>query len=177
MYHAPPVLPMPENRDPPRVSSRSDVSRLVNEALEDQKERTRRRDAVPSRVRKRGSWAGPLAAVLMALAAWLWLAPPAFIRPEPLLEIPPEAVDAGLRMDLYVASLRIEAYRDSVGQLPAGLDLVLDSAEAQGLVYEVLGGGIFRLTGVRDELAVVHTSDRPAADLVGDVLPAMRRGG
>ena len=168
---------MRENPAPLRVSSRSDVSRLVSEALEDQAARVRRQEVASKLARPRRSVAGPAAALLLGMTAWIWVAPPAFIRPEPLPEIPQEALDAGLRMDLYVASLRIEAYRDSVGQLPATLGAVLDSVEADGLVYDQLGGGVFRLTGVRGEVAVVHSSDRPARDLVGDVLPAMRSGG
>lgn len=163
----------------PPTSSSGETARSAVEAILE-KDRERREDEQRSKTDRTGPRPGRLLVVvgLAALALWVWLSPPSFVQPPPLQEPTPVEVDTGLRMDMYVAALSVERYRDETGQLPATLDDALeDSADGEDLVYERLGGGTFRLTGVRGSAQASWTSTDPVSELVGGARNRVGGGG
>lgn len=145
---------------------RGDVARdAVADVLRDQAERARRRSAAPPPARD----PTPLLWGISALAAvgtlWMLLAPPGVLRPPPVPAPPPAVVEAELRMTVAQAVLRLEAFREETGALPADLLEVFEGPEdVEGLVYERLDAGRFRLSGTREGAAVLFESGDPIAD-------------
>ena len=168
---------MPDS-EPPRPSTGSEVSTVLADVLSDQADRQRRRRGRARPPAPRGGAAWIVVAVGAMLTVRVWTSAPAAVSPPPLPAPSPVDVEAGLRMDLYVTVLRVQAFRDSVGRLPASLDEVMaDPAEADGVLYEPLGGGVFRVGGARGDAAVSWRSDRPLTELLRDAPDHVRGGG
>lgn len=112
----------------------------------------------------------------MAAAAWLWVAPPALIRPPGPPEPPLELVEAEVRMTLYQAVLRLEAYRDSAGSYPEGLEVVFEGPEdLEGLLYERLDPARFRLFATRGVASAMYQTGDSLAAVLGDAVQVLER--
>ena len=157
--------------------SGTEASEALRDVLEDITTReSRRREPSGSPPDRRPKPVG-LIAVLLVVTVWLFVSPPALVRPAPIPLPPPEKIEAGLRMDMYVATLRIGRYQSAAGRLPGSLaDVLEDPLDAPDLSYEVLGGGQYRLTGTRDGSTVVWVSSQPVADLLSGARRILQEG-
>jgi len=149
-------------QDPSPRSSGTDARDAVAAVLRDQAERAQRRDEPAPATVDRGPLLRVLFVVLLGATVWLLLAPPAFLRPDPIPPPSSEELHAGLRMDVWVAALSLARYRARHERWPTTLDEALENPdEGEDLVYERLPGDRYRLTGQRDGLVVVYESDEP----------------
>jgi len=114
--------------------------------------------------------------VLLAATLWVLLAPPAFLMPTPPAPPSPAEMEAGLRMDLWVAASSLEDYRAAQGRYPQSLLEAVDAPEkAADIEYSLRSGGAgYRLIGQRDSLVVVYESDEPLRTLSGPALPVVQ---
>lgn len=146
---------------PPRASG-SETRDVVEAVLRDQADRRRRREEPSSPPPGRRVAPGLLAAGLLALTAWFLLAPPAFLRPAPLPAPTPVEVEAGLRMDMWVAALHLGRAQDARRALPATLEEALEDPEdGADITYERISDRRFRLVGQRGSLVLVYESTEP----------------
>lgn len=157
--------------DPP--PSGDDVTRILLDFRDDQVERKKRRDSA-SRPKedRRNRVLVPVLLVLAVLTAWVWLAPPAFLLPEPLPEPSEAEVLAGLRLDVYGASVQLLRHREQNGGFPASLaDVATDVPAREDLQYERLSDDRFVLTASRGGASVTYDSSEP----LGALLEPVRR--
>lgn len=143
--------------------------------LADQKDRADRREKPPPPPKDRRAATIAAAVVLSGLTVWLWLAPPAFVLPEPLPTPGPVEVAASLRMDVFAAAASIRRYAEANGgRLPATLaDAWPRELGAGTMVYEALPDGAFRVVGRRDGAEVRYHSSEPMAELLRAARPVL----
>jgi len=103
---------------------------------------------------------------LAAFSFWLWVFPPDLLEPIPPPPISTVEVEAGLRIEMYVQSTRIQRYLEDNGRLPSNLDEI--GEDANGLQYVVISSTEFVLSGESGGVAVSYRSTTPAADLLAD---------
>ena len=153
---------MDDSKQPrPNASEYGDV---LGDVLKDQVRRKAMQDTAstnPKRTRL-PAWLPP---VLALVSIWLWVFPPAVLRPEPPT-IPAANQEAGLRMEMFIQANNILRYRTENGRLPSALEEAGDSSPA--LQYEPLTASVFRLRGQSGDIAVSYTSTEPLADLLAD---------
>lgn len=133
---------------------------------ESQAERDRERES--EELRRRLERDGPPwwpVAVLVVVAAWLWLLPPGFLRIDPPEPQPIEQEDASLRFVMYVQAQRIKAYREETGRYPARLEDA--GPPLPSMRYTRLSDDLYQLTGETDRLTLTYVSDLPLEDFVG----------
>lgn len=108
--------------------------------------------------------------VLYLVALYVWFAAPSWLAPSPPPPVPPERVDAGLRMAVYLQAEQIRVFRDDRGRLPDALD---ETGEAlPGIRYDRIDARTYRLRGIAGTLAYESTDSldtfvRDAARIVG----------
>lgn len=157
-----------ETDGPPHASG-TEARAAVEDVLRDQAEKAKRRSRGPRAPRDRRPALSVVAVLLVVATAWVLRSPPSFLRPSPPSGPPPAAQAAGLRMTVYVAVLRVNAFRDRAGRLPDALAEVFEDPEdLVGLTYERLDAARFRLTGVHGDHAVSYESGDDLRSLVGD---------
>lgn len=129
--------------------------------------RDRAREEAERQRRKKGQ-AGPygLIAILLVVAAWLWLVPPAILRLDPPPPQPLEQEEAALRFTMYLQAQRIAAFREERGRLPESL--VEAGPPLPNMDYTVLNTGLYQLTGATDRVTLTYRSDLPLDDFVAD---------
>ena len=62
------------------------------------------------------------AVVLALLAIWLWVSPPAALRPPPPAPLPVIVQESGLRMDVFMVAVRILNFQSTTGRLPTTVE-------------------------------------------------------
>jgi hypothetical protein len=138
---------MDGHRIPPPKDALSDerVRELVlAEVLMDTAQReVEARTWAPPRSASRGRIATSL--MLTAIAAWLWVFPPAFLAPAPPSRPSYERVEAGLRVSLALQADRIERFRAENGRLPDQLREV--GEPPTGVSYTRLDAQTYLLRG------------------------------
>ena len=110
-----------------------------------------------------------VAAVLVIVAAWVWLAPPAFLRAAPGPAPDPARVEAGLRLAVALQAERLLAHRVEARRLPDYLREV--GATLPGLDYRRIDGGTFLLRARSGPVVVEYRSDESLPDFLA---PALR---
>lgn len=150
-----------------------DVTRILLDFRDDQVERKKRRDSASSRKEdRRNRVLVPVLLVLAVLTAWVWLAPPAFLLPEPLPEPSETEVVAGLRLDVYGASVQLLRHREQSGGFPASLgDVATDLPAREDLRYQRLSDDRFVLIASRSGASITYDSSEP----LGALLEPVRR--
>ena len=152
-------------QDPFLRSTGNDAADVVAAVLKDQAERAERREEPAPEPADRMPLMGALFLLLLAATVWVLLSPPAFLQPPPIPTPEPVEIEAGLRMDLWVAALSLNRFRATTGAYPATLDEALETPEdGEDIVYERTGTG-YRLIGQRDTLVVVYESSEPLSAL------------
>lgn len=118
-----------------------------------------------------------MALALAGLTAWVWIAPPALVRPPPPPPLPTQVAEAELRLTVYQAVLTVQAYMERAGALPRDLMDVFDGPEdVEGLVYERLDDRRFRLTGVRGDRVVLYETGDSVSALLGNARQMLEAG-
>lgn len=146
---------------PPTSSREGDRERALAEVLADASARDEafRRPAAGGRRADR--WKTSLAALLLALAAWVGAAPPAWLSPGPAPRLRPGDVERGLRADLYLEAREIDAFRMTHGRLPYALDELPE--RASGVRFVRSDSRVYQLVARRaDGSLLVYDSARPA---------------
>lgn len=112
-----------------------------------------------------------LAALLTAVAMWLWILPPAFLSPSPPPALTQERAEAALRVGMALQAERILEHRIRARRLPDFLREVGDTLP--GIRYTRLDAGTFSLEGSSGGLTLVYRSDQSLDDFLGDAVRRM----
>ena len=133
----------------PRLDESKDSRRALADAFQDVlKADQERREAERRSARPHRPWLGILSlVVLSATVAWLAIDRPAWLLPPPAVESPARD-DAGLRLTMYAAATRLQAYRSTARRYPVRLEDV-PGVSARDLRYERLNDTTFVLRGHR----------------------------
>ncbi|GMV05741.1 MAG: hypothetical protein AMXMBFR53_20180 [Gemmatimonadota bacterium] len=157
----------PRSRDPERfVSEEHERVRALADVLKDQEQRAEaarvNEERVLRRARvRRGALVGTWAAV-----AYVWLATPSWltVEPPPLPTVTDEA--RSLRLNVFLQSQAIEAYRLERGRLP----WVLQEAGPpfRGMEYRRHDGRTYELEARTDRVLLRYNSQQPPLEFVGE---------
>ena len=128
-----------------------------------------RREAARRPVAPRKPWLGIVSLVILVGAVgWLGMERPAWLFPPAVVEDPARE-DAGLRLTMYSAATRLNAYRSATKRYPAALE-DLPGISARDLRYERLADTVFVLRGRRGgALLTLHSRD-PLEPFLGSTL-------
>lgn len=154
-------------------SSGSEIADALADVLQDQARHAeaRERAEVP---RDRSSplhWV--VLAVLFAFNAYLWLASPEWLQPEPPPEPSLELEEAGLRIEMYMQAARIEAFREAEGRLPATL---LEAGEPiEDIEYERIDARTYQLRAASERMSLEYVSTDRLETLLANAREVIRR--
>lgn len=165
----------PRPNDPERfVSEEHERARALAEVLRDQEARaealllSEERRSRRARVRR-----GALIAT-WAVVAYVWLATPSWlvVEPPPLPTVSEEA--RSLRLNVFLQSQAIEAYRLQRGRLP----YVLQEAGPpfRGMEYRRQDSRTYELQGRSPRVLLRYNSAQPALDFVGSAADVLSDG-
>lgn len=102
---------------------------------------------------------------LIVVTVWLWVLPPPWLIPPAPAGPSAAEQEAGLRFGVYLQAQRIRVYELEHGVLPRTLDAA--GPTIPGVTYEVVGDGVYELTGETDRVRVTYRSDEPLREWVG----------
>lgn len=166
----------PKPVDPARYVSDEHVrARALAEVLRDQVERA---EAARDAEERRGKHTRIRRGVLVGawvLAAYVWLASPSWLRVEPP-PMPTVAVEAqSLRLNVFLQTQAIEAYRSERGRLP----FVLQEAGPpfRGMEYRRFDSRSYQLQGRSDRVILRYHSDQPPMEFVAGAAGLLAVGG
>lgn len=156
----------PKPVDPVRyISEEQERARALAEVLRDQTERAEsaiRADERRDRRRRRRKHA---LVVTWVAVAYVWVATPSWltVEPPPLPTVAEEA--RSLRVNVFLQSQAIEAYRIERGRLP----YVLQEAGPpfRGMEYRRTDSRTYELRGRSDRVLLRYHSEQPSHDFVG----------
>jgi hypothetical protein len=154
---------------PARPTPRVNVAALVTEIVEE----ARKNAEEPASPKSRGISSYVSAGIVVALCAWAWIAPPAWLVPQPIAAPSREYRDASARVALALHAQRIDAYRASHGQLPrtkqeAGI-------ASDQIIYEPTDSLNFELSSQVDGEAVTYRSSQPRDRYLAEAMIALSR--
>jgi hypothetical protein len=142
------------------VSTPEARARLLAEALA-HAEHKEARYRVPMDTGAALRWKGLVTAAVLVLAAWVAVAPPSWVRPQPPAQINAAARARGIRTALLLQAQQVEAYRVMTQRLPASLDEL--PAKLSNIGYARSGNRAYQLIGYEpDGNAIVYDSADPA---------------
>jgi hypothetical protein len=128
-----------------------------------------RREAARRPAARRRPWLGIISLVVFAsTVAWLAVDRPAWLFP-PVVAENPARDDAGLRLTMYAAATRLNAYRSTAQRYPPRLDDV-PGITARDLRYERLADTVFVLRGRRGSVSLTLNSRDPLEPFLGTAL-------
>ena len=115
-----------EDLDAPaeQVSSHEDRSRLLSEVVAHAETREINYRQPSRESRRSGQWKGPLALVVLMLAAYIGFAPPPWLAGEPLPQVSSAERGRGVVAALQMQARQIEVFQARHGRLPRSLDEV-----------------------------------------------------
>lgn len=113
--------------------------------------------------------------VLVPIAVWLWLAPPAALGPRPVPEASIERHAVGLKAEMVLLAKRIEAWSaEHDGELPAGLG---DDWEGSGEIrFLRLSAATYRLRAEVDTLTITYDSTESLDRFFAEAKTLIERG-
>ncbi len=151
-----------EDLDPPaqRISSPEDRSRLLAEAIA-QAEALEAHYLHPSpESRRTGQWKGPLALVVLMLAAYVSLAPPPWLAGGPPPQVSSAELGRGVVAALQMQARQIEVFQARHGRLPRTLDEV--PVRIPGVRFVRSNSRVYQLVAARPNgQALVYDSAKP----------------
>jgi hypothetical protein len=157
----PPVTPGIAAIDLGPVSTPEFRDRLLAQALAHAEHQDARYRVPFSNARSINRWKGLAASFVLLLALVVAVAPPAWVRPEPPVELSPAARGRAIRLGLLLQAQQVEAYRVRSQELPATLDDL--SIRLPGVRYAKSGNRAFQLVAYEpDGNAIVYDSSNPA---------------
>ena len=154
---------------PARPTSKANVAAIVGEIMEEQRKNAQ--EPAPSKDRTMPSYAA--AAVVFALCAWAWIAPPAWLVPPPVAPPSREYREASARVALALHAQRIEAYRVSHGRLPRSKQEV--GILSDQITYDRTDSLNFELVSRVDGQPVSYKSIQPRDRYLAEAMTALSR--
>ena len=154
---------------PARPTSKADVAAIVGEIMEEQRKNAEQpapsgSPFVPSYV---------VATLVVALCAWAWIAPPAWLVPKRVAAPSREYREASARVALALNAQRIEAYRASNGRLPSSKQEV--GILSDQISYDQTGRLTFELSSRVDGQPVTYKSTQPRDRYLAEAMTALSR--
>ena len=151
-------------RPTPKVNVAALVTEIVEEARKNAEQPTPKPRTIPSYVS---------AGIVIALCAWAWIAPPAWLVPRPIAAPSREYRDASARVALALHAQRIEAYRASHGRLPRSKQEV--GIASDQIFYTPTDSLGFELSSHVDGEAVTYKSSQPRDRYLAEAMMALSR--
>ena len=154
---------------PARPTPKVNVAALVTEIVEE----ARKNAEQPAAPKPRRIPSYVFAGIVVALCAWAWIAPPAWLVPQPVAAPSREYRDASARVALALHAQRIEAYRASHGRLPRSKQEV--GIASDQIIYAPTDSLNFELTAQVDGEAVTYKSSQPRDRYLAEAMMALSR--
>ena len=154
---------------PARPTPKVNVAALVTEIVEE----ARKNAEQPTSPKPRRIPGYVSAGIVCALCAWAWIAPPAWLVPQPIAAPSHEYRDASARVALALHAQRIEAYRASHGRLPRSKQEV--GIASDQIIYEPTDSLNFELSSQVDGQAVTYKSSEPRDRYLAEAMMALSR--
>ncbi len=112
--------------------------------------------------------------LLSAVGSWALFGPSKVAQGPQALAVTPVMDETSVRMDMWVQAMRVRAFEEENGRLPESAVLAGDPVE--GVTYELVGRGVFRLTGAGQEFRHTWESTQTQDELLGDAMDRVRAG-
>ena len=170
---------MSQHRDPHWNDTGGPSGEIVDtlaDVLRDQEERAKKRSQrpVPWTTRHRGALTGILL-ILAASSIYLWAFPPGWLSAPAARPPPPELLEAGVRMEIYLTALRVRAFQEDAGRLPNSLEEAGDAYST--VAYERLDSQRFSLSLRGPAGTLIYRSWEPLDGFLGDACEIMAEAG
>ena len=154
---------------PARPTPKANVAAMVSEIMEEARKNAEAANPRPSR--RVPSWVS--AAIVIAMCAWAWIAPPKWILP-PTVAAPSRGYrEASVRVALALHAQRIEAYRASHGRLPRTKEEV--GITGDDVTYNRADSLSYELSGRVDGQPVSYKSSQPRDRYLAEAMTALTR--
>jgi hypothetical protein len=147
----------------------NNVAAIVSEIVEEARKNAE--EPAPSRSRAVPSYIA--AGVVFAMCAWAWIAPPAWLVPQPVAAPSRDYREASARVALALHAQRIEAYRASHGRLPGTKQEVGIASEQ--IAYDRTDSLSFELVSRVDGQPVTYKSSQPRDRYLAEAMTALSR--
>lgn len=154
---------------PARPTPKVNVAALVTEIVEEA--RRNAEEPAPSKSRVIPSYVA--AGLVFALCAWAWVAPPAWLVPQPVAAPSRDYREASTRVALALHAQRIEAFRVSHGRLPRTKQEV--GIASDQVTYDISDSLSFELSAAVDGQPVSYKSTQPRDRYLADAMTALSR--
>ena len=154
-----------EDLDPPaqRISSPEDRGRLLGEAIaQTEAQEALYRNPWPESPGT-GKWKGPLALMVLMLAAYIGLAPPPWLAGAPPPQVSSAELGRGVVAALQMQARQIEVFLARHGRLPRSLDEV--PVRIPGVRFVRSNSRVYQLVAARPNgQALVYDSAKPGQE-------------
>jgi hypothetical protein len=147
----------------------NNVAAIVSEIVEE----ARKNAEAPAPSRSRAVPSYIAAGVVFAMCAWAWIAPPAWLVPQPVGAPSRDYREASARVALALHAQRIEAYRASHGRLPGTKQEVGIASEQ--IAYDRTDSLSFELVSRVDGQPVTYKSSQPRDRYLAEAMTALSR--
>jgi hypothetical protein len=167
----------PISLDHADVSTPEARARLLAEALAHAERKEARYRASLEDTRRHARWKSVAASVMLLLAGFVAVDPPAWVRPEPPAQLTEGSRARGIRLALLLQAQQVEAYRVRTQQLPATLEEL--PGTLPGIRYARSGGRSYQLVAFApDGSSIVYDSadPSPAFRVLGGALASPEDG-
>ena len=154
---------------PARPTPKVNVAALVTEIVEEA--RRNAEEPAPSKSRVIPSYVA--AGLVFALCAWAWVAPPAWLVPQPVAAPSREYREASTRVALALHAQRVEAFRASHGYLPRSKQEV--GIASDQIVYQANDSLTFQLSAIVDGATVTYKSTQQRDRYLAEAMTALTR--
>ena len=154
---------------PARPTPKVNVAALVTEIVEEA--RRNAEEPAPSKSRIFPSYVA--AGLVFALCAWAWVAPPAWLVPQPVAAPSRDYREASTRVALALHAQRVEAFRASHGYLPRSKQEV--GIASDQIVYQANDSLTFQLSAIVDGETVTYKSTQQRDRYLAEAMTALTR--
>ena len=154
---------------PARPTPRVNVAALVTEIVEE----ARRNAEAPAPSKSRVIPSYVAAGLVFALCAWAWVAPPAWLVPQPVAAPSRDYREASTRVALALHAQRVEAFRASHGYLPRSKQEV--GIASDQIVYQANDSLTFQLSAIVDGETVTYKSTQQRDRYLAEAMTALTR--
>ena len=154
---------------PARPTPKVNVAALVTEIVEEA--RRNAEEPAPSKSRVIPSYVA--AGLVFALCAWVWVAPPAWLVPQPVAAPSRDYREASTRVALALHAQRVEAFRASHGYLPRSKQEV--GIASDQIVYQANDSLTFQLSAIVDGETVTYKSTQQRDRYLAEAMTALTR--
>lgn len=144
-----------------KISRVEDRDRLLAEALAHAEAQEAQYKVLPADEPVYGRWKSPVAVLVLALAAWVALAPPGWLAGADAPRPTEGERDRGLRAAIWMQACQVEVFRVREGRLPSHLSEL--PVQMTGLTLVRSNNRVYQLRGRRENGSLlVFDSARPS---------------